>query len=109
VTPQYRVLPSADRDLDDLAGYLAHEAGLETALRFYDAANTTFGKIARSPGMGEPRESSNPRLGGLRVSRIEGFENHLIFYLPADGGIDVVRIFHGARDIDRWLETVDFD
>jgi toxin ParE1/3/4 len=109
VTAEYRVLPSADGDLDGLAGYLADEAGLETALRFYDAANATFGKIALSPGVGEPRESSNPRLAGLRVSRIQGFENHLIFYLPTDGGIDVVRIFHGARDIDRWLETVNFD
>jgi plasmid stabilization system protein ParE len=34
-----RVLPAADSDLDDQAGYLARAAGLETALRFYDAAH----------------------------------------------------------------------
>ena len=34
MTPQYRVLPAADRDLDDQAGYLMQEASLETALRF---------------------------------------------------------------------------
>ena len=34
----YRVLPAADADLDDQAAYLAREASIETAFRFYDAA-----------------------------------------------------------------------
>ncbi len=57
MTPSYRVLPSADSDLDGQAGYLMQEAGLETALRFYDAAAATFENLARMPGMGERRES----------------------------------------------------
>jgi plasmid stabilization system protein ParE len=36
------VLPSADRDLDLQADYLANEAGVETALRFLAAAQETF-------------------------------------------------------------------
>ena len=60
-------------DLDGLAGYLMQEANLEMALRFYDAAAATFEKLARMPGMGERRESANPRLDGLRVWRIDGF------------------------------------
>jgi toxin ParE1/3/4 len=109
MTPRFNVLPSADRDLDDQAEYLAREASLETALRFYDAANTTFEKLARMPGMGERRESPKPRLAGLRVWRIEGFENHLVFYRPIDGGIEIVRVLHGARDIDRLLESESMD
>ena len=105
MTPQYHVLPSADRDLDAQAGYLMQEAGLETALRFYDAAATTFKKLARMPAMGERHQSTNPRLSGLRVWRIEGFPNHLVFYRPFDGGIEVVRVLHAARDIDRALES----
>jgi toxin ParE1/3/4 len=49
----YHILPVADRDLDDQAAYLAAEVSLETALRFYDAASSTFGKIAGTPGIGE--------------------------------------------------------
>jgi toxin ParE1/3/4 len=49
----YRILPAADRDLDDQAAYLASQAGLETALRFYDAARSTFAEIAGTPGSGE--------------------------------------------------------
>jgi toxin ParE1/3/4 len=105
MTGQYQVLPAADQDLDDQAAYLATEANLQTALRFYDAASVTFGKIASMPGMGERWPSTHPRLGGLRVWRIEGFERHLIFYRAAGDGIEIVRVLHGARDIDTVLET----
>jgi toxin ParE1/3/4 len=57
------------------------------------------------PAMWERHQSTNPRLGGLRVWRIEGFLNHLVFYRAVDGGIEVVRISHAARDIDRTLES----
>lgn len=111
MTPRYHVLPAADRDLDDQAAYLAQQAGLETALRFYDAACAAFAKIARMPGIGQRRESTNPRLAGLRIRRIQGFEKHLIFYRPAGGGIEIVRVLHGARDIDNILaeEAADLD
>jgi toxin ParE1/3/4 len=104
MTPRLTVLPAADQDLDDQAGYLAREASLETALRFYDAAATTFTNLARMPNMGERRESSNPRLEGLRIWRIQGFENHLIFYRPLEDGIEIVRVLHAARDIDSVLD-----
>ena len=57
------------------------------------------------PGLGERRQTANPRLEGLRVWRIQGFEKHLIFYRPVDDGIEIVRVLHGARDIDRLLES----
>jgi toxin ParE1/3/4 len=74
MTRRYHVLPAADRDLDDQAAYLAAEASLEIALRFYDAANIPFGKIASTPGIGERWPSSSPRLTGPRICRIEDFE-----------------------------------
>ena len=59
MTGRYHVLPAADRDLDDQAAYLATEASLEVALRFYDAASITFGKIASTSGIGERWPSAN--------------------------------------------------
>jgi toxin ParE1/3/4 len=104
MTAQYHVRPAADTDLDDQAAYLAREASLDIALRFYDAA-ATFEQIARMPGIGERRPTANPRLEGLRVWRIQGFEKHLIFYRPIADGIEIVRVLHGARDLDRLLES----
>jgi toxin ParE1/3/4 len=109
MTRLYHVLPAADRDLDDQAAYLAAEASLETALRFYDAAGLTFGKIAGMPGIGERWPSANPRLAGLHVWRIEGFEKHLIFYRAADNDIEIIRIIHAVRDIDHLLESGHLD
>jgi len=105
MTAHYRVLPAADRDLDDQAAYLATQASLDTALRFYDAASFTFAKLAGMPGIGERWPSANPRLAGLRVWRIEHFEKHLIFYRPVDDGIEIVRIIHAARDLESVLES----
>ena len=99
------VLPAADRDLEDQAAYLGEQAGLETALRFYDAAAASFGQIAGMPGIGERWRSTNPRLAGLRVWRVEHFEKHMIFYRPADDGVEIVRIIHGARDVASVLES----
>ena len=109
MTPRFRVSPAADRDLDEQADYLAKQASLETALRFYDAAAATFEKIAQMPSMGERWDSSNPRLAELRVWRVEGFEKRLIFYRPVDGGIEIVRVLHGARDIESVLESKSLD
>jgi len=102
---RYRVQPAADKDLDDQAAYLSTHASLETALRFYDAASSTFGKLADAPGIGERWPTTHPRLAGLRVCRIEGFEKHLAFYRPLDDGIEVVRVIHAARDLDNVLES----
>ena len=101
----YQVLPAADRDLDDQAAYLASQASLETALRFYDAASTTFARLAGAPGTGERWPTADPRLVGLRVARIEGFDKHLVFYRPASDGIEIVRVLHGARDIESVLRS----
>ncbi len=105
MTRRYQVLPAADRDLDDQAAYLAIEASLETALRFYDAASTSFDRIASMPGIGERWQSTNPRLTELRVWRVDGFQKHLIFYRLADDGVEIIRVLHGARDIDSVLES----
>jgi toxin ParE1/3/4 len=102
-------MPAADRDLDDQAAYLAREASLEVAFRFYDAADATFHQIARMPGLGERRDSIHPRLDGLRIRRIDGFAHHLVFYRPTDDGIDIVRVLHGARDIDGALDSGPID
>ncbi len=105
MTPRVSVVPAADRDIDGQAEYLMREASLETALRFYDATAATFDKLARMPGMGERRESSNPRLAGLRVWRIDEFPDHLLFYRPVEGGIEIIRVLHGARDVDAVLDS----
>lgn len=77
------------------------EQNLDAARRFLTAAQDACRKLARMPGMGAKREFENPALAGLRFWPIQGFENFLIFYLPTPTGIDVIRVIHGAQDLDR--------
>ena len=104
MTPRFTILPAANQDLDDHAEYLAAEASLEAALRFYDAADESFTFLAQNPGVGAPRTSRNPALAGVRVWRVHGFAKHVIFYRAAPDGIEVVRVLHGHRDIDALLD-----
>jgi len=35
---------------------------------------------------------------------IGGYEKHLIFYRPVEGGIEIIRVLHGVRDVKGLLE-----
>jgi toxin ParE1/3/4 len=92
--------PQAESDL--LTYYLyIHERNPKAADRFLSATQDAIEKLAQVPGMGAPRDFKNHELAGLRSWPIRGFENYLIFYMPTAYGIDVLRVIHGARDLDR--------
>ena len=102
--PRVVVLPAADRDLDEQALYYLEHGSPETATRWYDQAAATFAFLAEHPAIGAPRESPRRALQGIRTWLVSGFERHVVFYRPIDDGIEVVRVLHGARDLDALLD-----
>jgi len=93
--------PRAIRDLADIAVYLAEESGSdELAFRFLDAAAASFEDLAAMPAMGAARTFRDPALADVRMWRVAGFQNHLIFYRQTERGIEVLRVLHAKRDID---------
>jgi toxin ParE1/3/4 len=103
--PRVRMDPAADADIDECFAYIAAD-NLSAAERFTNATQDALDKLAAMPGMGRIREFSNPRLQGLRSWPIRGFGNYLIFYRPIADGIEVLRILHGARDIDALFDDL---
>jgi toxin ParE1/3/4 len=95
--------PSPDSTLAACYAYIG-ERNLDAAHRFRQAAEVTFEALARTPGIGTPNEIANRRSAGLRCARVRRFRNYLIFYRPIEGGIDVSRVLHAARNIKRVLE-----
>lgn len=89
----------ARTDLVQIAVHLSldNEA---VAARFLEAAEETFRQLLRSPQLGAKGEFRSRYLKGIRRWRVNGFENFLLFYRPVDDGIEVIRILHGARDIE---------
>ena len=74
------------------------------AERFFEAIEQTLGLVAEMPGMGAARPYRNPDLQGLRMHPVRGFPQHLLFYLPLPDGIELIRILHGKRNIERLFE-----
>ncbi len=97
--------PRAILDLEALSDYLYAEAGFEVGIRFLDAADEAFDRLLAMPELGASREWMSERLPGLRMWPIPGFPNHLVFYRPVQGGIEVVRVLHAARNIPRAFEN----
>jgi toxin ParE1/3/4 len=96
--------PEARRDLIEIADYIARDS-IDAALRFLDMADHEFAQLALMPGMGPCREFSSDRLGEVRSWPIKGFMNYLIFYRELPGAIEVLRVIHGARNIDEVFGT----
>ena len=88
-----------DEDLSGIADFIARHS-LVQAIRFLDAAEKTFRDLATNPQLGAATEFRSRFLSGTRTWRVQGFPNHLIFYLPLENGINVIRVIHGAREID---------
>jgi len=100
-----RVLPAAERDLDDQADYINGKAGEATVLRFYEAAAASYERIARMPGLGATWAPSWLPDAGLRLWQVEGFEKHLIIYREDGETLEVVRVLHAARDLEAAFES----
>jgi toxin ParE1/3/4 len=94
--------PQAVADIDDIADYLEQQRTGYGA-RFHQALSATLAILESQPGLGASVTASHPALAGLRQSLVQGFRNYLIFYLPVTGGIEVVRVLYGARDLPTLL------
>jgi toxin ParE1/3/4 len=88
----------ARQDMADIFDYLDIHASESIADRFYDAVRKTVEQLLRSPNLGERHPSCNPKLQGMRKWRVDGFPNHVIFYRPTEDKLEILRVFHGARD-----------
>ena len=64
------------------------------------AVDSDLKRIAGMPNIGAKRQSNNPKLTDVRSLPVSGFHNYLIFYTATATAVQVMRVIHGARDID---------
>ena len=101
------VRPVAARDLDQYTVYIAENSSVRAALRFHAAVRQTLRMIAKQPAMGVVRPLRNPFLAGVRMCVVKGFPSHLVFYRMAPNAVEILRIVHGARDLEALIVTDD--
>src|SRR5271154_816309 len=97
--PKYILDPCVEGELWGIWHFIAQD-NPDAATRVVEAAYETFKTLAANPGLGRLRRFRNPRLRDVRSRRVSGFENYVIFYRGVAGGIQVIHVYHGARDID---------
>ena len=91
--PRVMRRPLAETDILEIWDYIADET-LTAADRWIDRIDEQFSLLAAQPIIGRSRSELAPGMRSFPVGR------YLIFYAPLEDGIDVVRVLHGARDID---------
>lgn len=85
--------PLAEADILEIWDYIAEDS-IAAADHWIDRLDEQFRLLATQPKMGRTRDEL---AAGVRS---HPFGRYVIFYMPLDDGIDVVRVLHGSRDID---------
>ena len=96
---------------EDLVAIYIHVHGKspQNAEKVLDALERSITSLLDTPGIGRLWESPDPRLEGLRVAVSTPYRNFLIFFRPVADGIEVFRVIHGARELDRIVDEILID
>jgi toxin ParE1/3/4 len=77
------------------------------AAAVFEAYEYSLELLKTTPDMGRLYRSANPRLANIRVLPIHRYRNYLIFYRHIGERVEVLHIWHGARDIVALLADPD--
>jgi toxin ParE1/3/4 len=96
-----RIHPDAVQDIDDIFDYIAID-NPDAARRVYKSMHESFDRLLETPMIGRIRQSNH--VPGLRTWRIEKFPTYIILYRTTEIDVQILRILHGARDIDAMFD-----
>jgi toxin ParE1/3/4 len=85
---------AASQDLRDIRARVAADSP-DRAKQFVKRLKAACHRLANVPGIGTAEPDLEPALRRIVVAP------YLIFYLPTEHGVEIVRVIHGARDIPR--------
>lgn len=90
-------------DLEELGAFIAKD-NPAAAAEVVRELRRSFELLARMPQLGRAVRNIKTT-EELRMWLSPAFPNYLIFYCEFLGGVEIVRVLHGARDIQRILES----
>jgi toxin ParE1/3/4 len=86
------IAPSARQDLSDILDYIARDKPVAAAT-WVEKIEEKCKLIAATPEFGERRPEYGTQIRSSVVGR------YVVFFRPIDGGIEVLRVIAGDRDI----------
>lgn len=93
----------AQQDIDEAIAHYQEEGGAALALRFIDALQQAYRRVAGHPGVGSLRYAYELGLEDLRAWPLRRFP-YVVFYRMQPDHIDVWRVLHAQRDIPAWMQ-----
>jgi toxin ParE1/3/4 len=106
MTPTLIQRASARRDILAIVDRISDD-NPTAALAVYDAYEYSLELLKSTPDMGRLYGSPDARLANIRVVPLHRFHNYLIFYRHIGDTVEVLHIWHGARDIPALLADLD--
>ena len=100
MTAGYRLTETAEAELTEILLYVADRDGVERALYVHDRCVHAFELLAVQRGSGTTR----PNLTGKHVRWWFVFK-WAVIYDPENSPISILRVIHGARDLEHLLRT----
>jgi len=98
LTARYQLTETVEEELGEILRYVAEQDGIDRALHVHGKFVEAFGALAAMPGIGSKRL----HLTGERV-RWHTVFRWVVIYDPEASPITILRVIHGARDLDRIL------
>ena len=92
------IRPQAVADIEEIWEFIAADS-IVAADKWVDDLDEKMNLWATQPMMGRGRDELAHGVRSLAFGR------YLVFFSPLADGIDVVRVLHGARDIDNRLSV----
>ena len=98
------IRPAAALDIDEIVDYLASE-NILVSQSFVSDLQRCFDLLAENPKIGVQRQYRFKALSGMRMFPLKKYSSYLVFYLADDLSIDIVRVLHGHRDIEKLFDN----
>jgi antitoxin ParD1/3/4/toxin ParE1/3/4 len=97
---RFVLTPAARADLVEIANYIREQGSPDAARRVGEELRLAMRKLADMPGMGHLRSDLADE--SLRIWSVYSY---LILYRPQTNPLQIIRVLHGARDVETILES----
>jgi toxin ParE1/3/4 len=87
-------------DILEQADWYEAQADSRLAERWEKAVTSVLLRISQRPAAGKLCRFPLSELAGTRRAPVSGFSKHLVFYQVQEHEIFVLRVVHGARDLE---------
>ena len=99
MTNKYKLLPEAEKDLENIWHYTVRKWGVEQALFYIDQLDGAFQLLASNPLLSREYDEFEPPI------HIHHHKKYLIVYLLNQTQVLIVRILHESMDVDSLLNS----